>query len=97
MTKPIFTLLDETLNNLNQEKVGNMVIDGLQEILPHVASATSAEIMMSYIVMIKVTFMSLPLSEDEKGKVKNLLDQLWPDIFVSPPTITKINPNDTVH
>ncbi len=89
MTKPIFTLLGETLNNLSQEKVGNMVIDGLQEILPHVTDAAPAEIMMAYIVMIKVTFMSLPLSEAEKDKVKNLLDQMWADVFVNPQTFVK--------
>lgn len=89
MTKPIFTLSGDALNSLNQEKVGNMVIDGLQEILPHVTGAAPAEIMMAYIVMIKVTFMSLPLSEAEKDKVKNLLDQMWPDVFVNPPTFAK--------
>ena len=71
-TKPIFALSDEALNNLNQEKVGNMALDGLQEILPHVSNASPAEIMMAYIVMIKVTFMSLPLSEAEKDVIKNL-------------------------
>lgn len=66
-----------------------MVIDGLQEILPHVPGTSPAEIMMAYIVMIKVTFMSLPLSEAEKDKVKNLLDQMWPDVFVNPPAFAK--------
>jgi len=95
MTKSIFTLSGDALNNLNQEKVGHMVIDGLQEILPHVPGASPAEIMMAYIVMIKVTFMSLPLSEAEKDKVKNLLDQIWPDVFVNPPTFAKAS--DLVH
>ncbi len=49
-----------------------MALDGLQEILPHVSNASPAEIMMAYIVMIKVTFMSLPLSEAEKDVIKNL-------------------------
>ncbi len=95
MTKPIFALSGDALNSLNQEKVGNMVIDGPQEILPHVTGAAPAEIMMAYIVMIKVTFMSLPLSDAEKDKVKNLLDQMWPDVFVNPPTFAKAS--DLVH
>lgn len=95
MTKPIFTLSESAIGDLNQEKVGNMVLDGLQEILPHVPDASPAEIMMAYIVMIKVTFMSLPLSEAEKDKVKSLLDQMWPDVFVNPPAFAKAS--DLVH
>lgn len=83
------------MNNLNQEKVGNMALDGLQEILPHVSGASPAEIMMAYIVMIKVTFMSLPLSEAEKDRVKSLLDQMWPDVFVNP--LAFANANKSVH
>jgi len=89
MTKHFFTLLNGAPINLNQETIGNIVIDGLQEILPHITRASPPEIMMAYIVMIKTTFMSLPLSEAEKDKVKNLLDQMWPDVFVNPPIFTK--------
>jgi len=42
-----------------------MVIDALQEILPHVRGASTADIMMAYCIMIKSTLIGMGLTEEE--------------------------------
>ncbi len=48
--------LDALEKTINAKKVGDIVIDALQEILPHVRGASTAE-KVSYAVMIKSTLM----------------------------------------
>ena len=67
---------------IDSKKVGNIVIDALQEILPHVRGANTAEIMMAYAVMIKSTLIGMELSETEKEEAKALFDQLWSQVLV---------------
>jgi hypothetical protein len=62
--------------------VGDIVIDALQEILPHVRGASTADIMMAYAVMIKSTLIGMELTEAEKGQAKALFDQIWPEVLV---------------
>lgn len=68
--------------NINSKKVGDMVIDALQEILPHVRSASTADIMMAYAVMIKSTLIGMDLSETERAEAKALFDQIYPKVLV---------------
>jgi len=67
---------------INSKKVGDIVIDALQEILPHVRGASTADIMMAYAVMIKSTLIGMELSEIEKDEAKALFDRMWPEVFV---------------
>ena len=67
---------------INSKKVGDIVIDALHEILPHVRGASTAEIMMAYAVMIKSTLIGMELTEVEKDQAKALFDQIWPDVLV---------------
>lgn len=62
--------------------MGDIVIDALQEILPHVRGASTAEIMMAYAVMIKSTLIGMELTEAEKDQAKALFDQIWPEVLV---------------
>jgi hypothetical protein len=67
---------------IDSKKVGDIVIDALQEILPHVRGASTAEIMMAYAVMIKSTLIGMELTEAEKDQAKALFDQIWPEVLV---------------
>lgn len=67
---------------IDSKKVGDIVIDALQEILPHVRGASTAEIMMAYAVMIKSTLIGMKLTEAEKDQAKALFDQIWPEVLV---------------
>lgn len=58
------------------------MIDALQEISPHIKSASAAEIMMAYAVMIKSTLIGMELSEVEKDNAKALLDLIWDQVLV---------------
>lgn len=68
--------------SIDAKKVGDMVIDALQEILPHVRGASTADIMMAYCVMIKSTLMGMELTEEEKAQAKALFDEMYPQILV---------------
>ena len=59
-----------------------MVIDALQEILPHVRGASTADIMMAYCVMIKSTLIGMDLTEEERGQAKALFDRMYPQVLV---------------
>ena len=59
-----------------------MVIDALQEILPHVRGASTADIMMAYCIMIKSTLIGMGLTEEEWNEAKALFDRMYPQIFV---------------
>lgn len=67
---------------INSKKVGDIVIDALQEILPHVRGASTADIMMAYAVMIKSTLIGMELTGAEKDQAKALFDQMWPEVLV---------------
>lgn len=73
---------------IDSKKVGDIVIDALQEILPHVRGASTAEIMMAYAVMIKSTLIGMELTEAEKDQAKALFDQIWPEVLVDRPVAT---------
>jgi hypothetical protein len=66
---------------IDSKKVGDIVIDALQEILPHVRGASTADIMMAYAVMIKSTLIGMELSEVEKDEAKALFDRMWPKVL----------------
>ena len=68
--------------SIDAKKVGDMVIDGLQEILPHVRGASTADIMMAYCVMIKSTLIGMDLTEEERGQAKALFDRMYPQVLV---------------
>ena len=74
--------LDDLEKTIDAKKVGEIVIDALQEILPHVRGASTAEVMMAYAVMIKSTLIGMELSEGEKSQAKVLLDRLWDQVLV---------------
>lgn len=67
---------------IDSNKVGDIVIDALQEILPHIRGVNTAEIMMAYAVMIKSTLIGMELSETEKEDAKAIFDQLWSQVLV---------------
>ena len=67
---------------IDSKKVGDIVIDALQEILPHVRGASAADIMMAYAVMIKSTLIGMELTEVEKDQAKVLFDQIWSEVLV---------------
>jgi hypothetical protein len=67
---------------IDSKKVGDIVIDALQEILPHVRGASTADIMMAYAVMIKSTLIGMELTEVEKDQAKALFDHIWPEVLV---------------
>ena len=74
--------LDDLEKMIDVKKVGEIVIDALQEILPHVRGASTAEVMMAYAVMIKSTLIGMELSESEKSQAKALLDHMWDQVLV---------------
>jgi hypothetical protein len=74
--------LNDLENAINTKKVGEIVIGALQEILPHIRGASTAEVMMAYTIMIKSTLIGMELSESEKALAKAMLDQMWTQIFV---------------
>jgi len=67
---------------IDSKKMGEIVVDALQEILPHVRSASTAEIMMAYVMMMKSTLIGMELSEEEKDQAKALFDRIWPEVLV---------------
>ena len=76
---------------IDSKKVGEIVIDALQEILPHVRSASTADIMMAYAIMIKSTLIGMELSEAEKDQAKTLFDQMWPEVLVDQLVTTSLS------
>ena len=68
--------------SIDAKKVGDIVIDALQEILPHVRGASAADIMMAYCVMIKSTLIGMDLTEEERGQAKALFDRMYPQVLV---------------
>lgn len=68
--------------SIDPKKVGDIVIDALQEILPHVRGASTADIMVAYAVMIKSTLIGMELSEVEKDQAKALFDRMYPQVLV---------------
>ena len=68
--------------SIDAKKVGDMGIDALQEILPHVRGASTADIMMAYCVMIKSTLIGMDLTEEERGQAKALFDRMYPQVLV---------------
>lgn len=69
-------------STINPKKVGDIVIDALQEILPHARNASTADIMMAYAVMIKSTLIGMELTEAEKDQAKAFFDQIWSEVLV---------------
>jgi hypothetical protein len=74
--------LDSIDGVINPKKVGEIVIDALQEILPHVRGANTAEVMMAYAVMIKSTLIGMELTGAEKDDAKAMLDRMWSEVLV---------------
>ena len=74
--------LDDLEKTIDAKKVGEIVIDALQEILPHVRGSSTAEVMMAYAVIIKSTLIGMELSESEKSQAKALLDRMWDQVLV---------------
>lgn len=74
--------LEAIEKTINAKKVGEIVIDALQEILPHVRGASTADIMMAYAVMIKSTLIGMELSEAEKDQAKALFDRVYSQVLV---------------
>jgi hypothetical protein len=74
--------LDDLEKTIDAKKVGEIVIEALQEILPHVRGSSTAEVMMTYTVMIKSTLIGMELSEKEKIQAKELLDRMWDQVLV---------------
>ena len=81
---------------INSKKVGDIVIDALQEILPHVRGASTADIMMAYAVMIKSTLIGMGLTEAEKDQAKALFDHIWPEVLVDQLVATHL-PSSSIH
>lgn len=81
---------------IDSKKVGDIVIDALQEILPHVRGASTADIMMAYAVMIKSTLIGMELTEAEKDQAKTLFDQIWPEVLVDRLVATHL-PSSSIH
>ena len=75
-------VLDTLEKTINFKKVGEIVIDTLQEILPHVRGASTADIMMAFAVMIKSTLAGMELSDKEKDQAKALFDRMYPQVLV---------------
>lgn len=67
---------------IDSKKVGEIVVDALQEILPHVRSASTADIMMAYAVMIKSTLIGMELSSEDKDQAKDLFDRIYQQVLV---------------
>ena len=74
--------LDALEKTINAKKVGEIVVDALQEILPHVRGASTADIMMAFAVVIKSTLIGTELSEEEKNQAKALFDRVYPQVLV---------------
>jgi len=68
--------------SIDTKKVGDMVIDALQEILPHIRGASTADVMMAYCVIIKSTLIGMELSEVEQVDAKALFDRMYPQVLV---------------
>ena len=75
-------VLDALEKTINSKKAGEIVIDALQEILPHVRGASTADIMMAFAVTIKSTLAGMELSEKEKYQAKALFDRMYPQVLV---------------
>jgi hypothetical protein len=75
-------VLDALEKTINSKKVGEIVIDALQEILPHVRGASTADIMMAFAGMIKSTLAVMELSDKEKDQAKALFDRMYPQVLV---------------
>ena len=74
--------------SIDAKKVGDIVIDALQEILPHVRGASTADIMMAYCVMIKSTLIGMELTEEERGQAKALFDRMYPQVLADHLVVT---------
>lgn len=80
----------ELLDEINQVKVGEIVVDGLHQILPHIQSASQAELIMAYVAMLKVTIASLPNAQAEKDIAKFHFDQLWEHLKIDRQMLSSI-------
>ena len=67
---------------INQEKVGHIVIDALHQILPHLESANMAELMLAFIMMMKTTIHNHPESVQMRLEAKALFELLWPTVMI---------------
>ena len=75
-------VLDAPEKTINSKKVGEIVIDALQEILPHVRGASNADFLIAFAVMIKSTLAGMELSDKEKDQAKALFDRMYPQVLV---------------
>lgn len=87
--------LDKLEAEINLEKVTEIVVDALQEILPHAMGASTADVMMAYAVMIKTTLVGMEISDIEKERAKALFDHIWPGVLVD--RLTKPEKMDLLH
>lgn len=74
--------LKEVENIIDLDRVVEIVIAALKEVLPHIKLASTTDIMMAYAVMIKITMINMGLSEEEKNHAKAIFDQIWPEVIV---------------
>lgn len=69
--------------DVDTEKVSEIVKNSLHEVLAHMKSANTAEIMMTYAVMIKSTLIGLGLPENKRDIAKQLFDEIYMQVLVS--------------
>ncbi|MBU3627169.1 hypothetical protein ICN48_13135 [Polynucleobacter sp. JS-Safj-400b-B2] len=78
----MLNLKEEKLEaSIDPKKVGEIVLDALCEVLRHIPSANTAEIMMAFTVMIKSTLISMDLSDIERHQAKLLFDAIWDQVL----------------
>lgn len=68
--------------NIDQQAVGNIVIDGLHGILPHTSSALPTEMVMAHVVMLKAALMSMSEHSLIPDNAKSMLDYCWDHVLV---------------
>lgn len=69
-------------SKINQDLVGNVVIDGLHGVLPHTQTSNIAEMIMAHVVMLKASLMSLPNVNIDSSSTKELIDYCWNNVLV---------------
>jgi len=74
--------LPKALLEVNQDRVGQIVIDGLHGTLPHQPNAKMAEMIMAYVMMLKTILLSMDLSEEQSNDAKTLLDHYWSNVLI---------------
>ncbi|MDH6242131.1 hypothetical protein M2125_001951 [Polynucleobacter sphagniphilus] len=72
----------EVEKNINLDRVVEIVVVALKEVMPYIKLASTTDFMMAYAVMIKTTMINLELSEDQKNQAKAVFDQIWPEVIV---------------